>query len=63
MAAQGKRSSKSKAMVRAGGAFFRTFIWRAGFLDGATGLRVARYNTDYTFQKWTRLAELNAQNK
>jgi glycosyltransferase involved in cell wall biosynthesis len=63
MVMQGKRSSRSKAILRAGGAFLRTFVWRAGFLDGATGFRVARYNTDYTFQKWARLAELNAQNK
>jgi glycosyltransferase involved in cell wall biosynthesis len=63
MARQGKRSSQAKAMVRAAGAFLRTFVWRSGFLDGATGWRVARYNTDYTFQKWARLAELNAQNK
>ena len=63
MARQGKRSSRAKAMARAVGAFLRTFVWRAGFLDGATGWRVARYNTDYTFQKWARLADLNAQNK
>lgn len=56
LAAQGKRSSEMKAIVRAGGAFLRTYVWRAGFLDGATGWRVARYNTDYTYQKWARLA-------
>jgi glycosyltransferase involved in cell wall biosynthesis len=63
LAAQGKRSSPAKAFARAAGAFLRTYIWRAGFLDGATGWQVARYNTDYTFQKWARLAEHNAQKK
>ena len=63
MAIQGKHSSRGKAIVRAAGAFLRTYIWRAGFLDGATGWHVARYNTDYTFQKWARLAEHNAQKK
>jgi len=63
LAEQGKRSSRAKAVVRAGGAFLRTYVWRAGFLDGATGLAVARYNTDYTFQKWAKLAERNAQKK
>ena len=63
LAAQGKRSSRAKAVMRAAGAFLRTYVWRAGFLDGATGLAVARYNTDYTFQKWARLAERNAQKK
>lgn len=59
LAAQGKRSSEAKAIARAAGAFLRTYIWRAGFLDGATGLRVARYNTDYTYRKWAQLAQMN----
>jgi glycosyltransferase involved in cell wall biosynthesis len=57
LALQGKRSSRLKAAMRAGAAFLRTYIWRAGFLDGATGYRVARYNSDYTYQKWAKLAE------
>lgn len=60
LAAQGKRSSKAKAVLRSAGAFLRTFIWRAGFLDGATGWRVARYNADYTFQKWAGVIEASA---
>lgn len=61
LAAQGKRSSRAKAVVRAGAAFARTYFWRAGFLDGATGWQVALYNTDYTYQKWMRLAEAREQ--
>jgi glycosyltransferase involved in cell wall biosynthesis len=57
LALQGKQSSKAKAALRAGGAFLRTFVWRAGFLDGATGWRVARYNADYTFQKWAGVTD------
>jgi glycosyltransferase involved in cell wall biosynthesis len=57
LASQGKRSSRAKAFARAGAAFFRTYVWRAGFLDGVTGYRVALYNSDYTYQKWVRLAE------
>jgi glycosyltransferase involved in cell wall biosynthesis len=57
LAQQGKHSSRGKAAVRASAAFLRTFIWRAGFLDGATGFRVARYNSDYTYQKWALLAD------
>ncbi len=64
LAAQGKHSSNAKAMFRAAGAFLRTFIWRAGFLDGATGWRVARYNADYTFRKWAGVtAARAAQNR
>jgi glycosyltransferase involved in cell wall biosynthesis len=59
LAAQGKRSGRAKAVIRAAAAFLRTYVWRAGFLDGATGWRVAAYNFDYTHQKWRRLAELD----
>jgi glycosyltransferase involved in cell wall biosynthesis len=52
LAAQGKRSSRAKAIVRATAAFLRTYFWRAGILDGVTGARVALYNADYTYQKW-----------
>jgi glycosyltransferase involved in cell wall biosynthesis len=60
LAAQGKHSSEAKAIVRAGGAFLRTYLWRGGFLDGATGFRVARYNTDYTYRKWAMLARMKS---
>lgn len=61
LAARGKRSSKTKAFLRGAAAFLRTFVMRAGFLDGVTGWKVASYNTDYTYRKWARLAELNSQ--
>ncbi|MEX2129663.1 MAG: glycosyltransferase family 2 protein [Xanthobacteraceae bacterium] len=62
LAAQGKRSSRAKAVVRATAAFLRTFIWRAGFLDGMTGVRVALYNSDYTYRKWISVAEGSSHN-
>jgi glycosyltransferase involved in cell wall biosynthesis len=52
----GKRSSPAKALIRAAAAFIRTFVWRAGFLDGNTGWRVACYNASYTYEKWARVA-------
>lgn len=52
--ARGKTSSLSKARLRGLGAFLRTYVWRLGFLDGATGWQVARYNRRYTFEKWRR---------
>jgi glycosyltransferase involved in cell wall biosynthesis len=54
---KGERPTKLKALLRAAGAFLRTYVWRAGFLDGATGWRVAKYNTDYTYQKYARAAD------
>ncbi len=57
MIRKGERPTKLKAVIRAAGAFLRTYVWRAGFLDGVTGWRVARYNTDYTYQKYARAAD------
>jgi glycosyltransferase involved in cell wall biosynthesis len=54
--AKSKTSSLLKARMRGLGAFLRTYIWRAGFLDGKTGWMVADYNRRYTFEKWKRAA-------
>lgn len=54
---KGKRSSYPKAYARALWAFLRTYILQRGFLDGVTGWRVAIYNTDTTFQKYSRAAD------
>ncbi len=53
--ARGKSSNPLKAWLRGLGAFLRTFVFRLGFLDGATGWQVARYNQRYTFEKWRRV--------
>jgi glycosyltransferase involved in cell wall biosynthesis len=63
LAAQGKRSSRAKALAHGAAAFLRCFVWRAGFLDGMTGLRVARYVTDYTYRKWLRLAAISSDHR
>ena len=57
MAQQGRRSSPLKASLRGWAAFLKTFVLRAGFLDGRTGLAVANYNRRYTDRKWRLLAE------
>jgi len=59
LAAKGARGGQIKALLRAAAAFLRTYVWRAGFLDGAIGYQVARYNSDYTYRKWSLLAEAN----
>ena len=53
--ARGKRSNFLKALLRSWGAFLRTYIFRAGFLDGRTGFHVAEYNRRYTYEKWLRV--------
>ena len=57
MAARGKRSSPLKASLRGWTAFLKTYVLRAGFLDGRTGWDVAQYNRRYTDRKWRLLAE------
>jgi hypothetical protein len=61
MAAQGRRGSHAKAVLRGAAAFAKTYLLRAGFLDGRIGWMVADYNRRYTFEKWRRLAELSRQ--
>ena len=39
-------------------AFFRTFILRAGFLDGSAGLMLAIYNAQCTYYKYLKYHEL-----
>lgn len=39
-------------------AFFRTYVIRAGFLDGATGLMLAIYNCECTYYKYLKYIEL-----
>jgi glycosyltransferase involved in cell wall biosynthesis len=57
LAAEGKTSSAAKAVLRGWAAFLRSYLFRLGFLDGLTGLRVADYNRRYTYEKWARLAK------
>jgi glycosyltransferase involved in cell wall biosynthesis len=57
--ARGKRAHPGKAALRGWTAFIKSFILRAGFLDGKAGWDVADYNRRYTYEKWRRLAELS----
>ena len=57
MTKQGKRSSPLKASLRGWAAFLKTFVLRAGFLDGRTGWDVAQYNRRYTNRKWRLLVK------
>lgn len=57
MAEQGKRSSPIKASLRGWAAFLKTYVLRAGFLDGRTGWNVAQYNRRYTDRKWRLLSD------
>lgn len=54
----GKRSSPVQAALRAAWAFIRTYVIRLGFLDGAPGLALAKYNAHTTRLRYLKLWQL-----
>ncbi|PHM38520.1 glycosyltransferase family 2 protein [Xenorhabdus innexi] len=55
---QGKTTRYSSIIGHTLGAFFKTWLLRAGFLDGKQGLILAVVNAQYTFNKYAALWEL-----
>jgi glycosyltransferase involved in cell wall biosynthesis len=53
--AAGQRSTPAKAVLRGAWAFFRTYVVRLGFLDGAPGFVLARYNAHTTYYRYLML--------
>ncbi len=53
----GKKSSLGKALIRACWTFIRTYLIKAGFLDGKYGLMLAILNAEGTFYKYIKLLE------
>ena len=60
MFARGRRAPGIAAPLHGLAAFLKVYIFRLGFLDGATGWGVARYSALYASAKWRRLAEYSA---
>jgi glycosyltransferase involved in cell wall biosynthesis len=56
---QGKRGSLASAIGHALWAFIRTYILRAGFLDGAEGLMLAISNAETTYYRYLKLYYLS----
>jgi glycosyltransferase involved in cell wall biosynthesis len=54
--ARGRKCSAFEARLRGAAAYLRSFVLQLGFLDGATGHRVARYQARYTYKKWAKVA-------
>jgi glycosyltransferase involved in cell wall biosynthesis len=54
----GKRSSPRQAALRGAWAFVRTYVIRLGFLDGAPGFALAKYNAHTTRLRYLKLAQL-----
>ncbi|AWK15177.1 glycosyltransferase family 2 protein [Candidatus Fukatsuia symbiotica] len=60
---QGKSCHYLTIFAHAIGAFCRTWLLQAGFLDGKQGLLLAFVNAQYTFNKYTTLWSLHDQQK
>jgi glycosyltransferase involved in cell wall biosynthesis len=63
--ARGKRSNPCKAILHGLWAFFRTYILKAGFLDGKHGLALAISNGEGSYYRYMKiwLVELEARNE
>ncbi len=59
--AKGKTSSPLKAVLHGVWAFIRTYIIRAGFLDGAQGFALAVSNGQGTYYRYIKLWHLNQE--
>lgn len=58
MLAQGKKTFSGQPHLKAAVRWFKGYVLQAGFLDGAAGWAIARGNAWYTFEKYSRLAQL-----
>ena len=56
---KGKHGSLANALGHAVWAFIRTYLLRAGFLDGAEGLMLAISNAETTYYRYLKLYYLN----
>jgi glycosyltransferase involved in cell wall biosynthesis len=55
MAARGKQGGIAKAVLRGVWAFFRTYVLRAGFLDGREGFVLAVATAEVTYYRYVKL--------
>jgi len=58
MAERGRRASWTKLALSPGWEFFRSYVLKGGFQDGAPGLVVAKLHAYYHFLKYAKLREL-----
>jgi glycosyltransferase involved in cell wall biosynthesis len=62
-AASGKGGSFGKAVARGAWAFVRTYVLRAGFLDGRAGFQIAVFNAETVYYRFLKLALLTEGGK
>jgi glycosyltransferase involved in cell wall biosynthesis len=59
---RGERGSLGKCVVHGAWAFFRTYVLRAGFLDGAHGLALSISNAQTSYYKYVKLWAMQQAN-
>lgn len=60
---EGRRASLFTALVHGGWAFFRTYVLRAGFLDGREGFLLAVINAENSYYRYVKLMLLAEREK
>jgi len=63
LAEAGQGSSLITAFIHGLGAFFKTYVTKAGFLDGAEGFLLAVSNAEGAYYKYVKLYYLNKQKR
>jgi glycosyltransferase involved in cell wall biosynthesis len=58
---RGRQASLLKAISRGWWAFFRTYVLRAGFLDGREGFMLAVSNAEGTYYRYVKLMLMNRE--
>jgi glycosyltransferase involved in cell wall biosynthesis len=61
--ARGRRASLAGAVLRGAWTFFRTYVLKAGFLDGREGFMLAVSNAEGTYYRHVKLLLLNGKRK
>lgn len=56
---QGKKGGMLSAIAHASWAFWRSYLFQLGFLDGAAGLMLAISNAEYCYYRYLKLMYLN----
>lgn len=62
-AAAGQHGGFGKAFARGAWAFLRTYLLRAGFLDGRAGFQIAVFNAETVYYRFLKLALLERQRR
>ncbi len=63
MAEENRKAGLTKAIMHGMWTFLRTYIFRAGFLDGREGFMLAVSNAEGTYYRYLKLMVLNRENQ